>query len=91
MLSSHLMNPPGLNVLNSKLTNQAVLGISNYNNQNLIHNKGFGLNTHGIFPKISNLRLGENSIPNSAHAQTNILMNNGGHISGMSSHKTHLN
>ena len=54
-------------------------------------NKSIGLNTQSIFPKISNLRIGESSIPNSAHGTNNVLMNSGGHISGMSNQKTHLN
>jgi len=59
---------------------------------------------NGLFPKITNLRIENQSIPNSAHSQVNktgqqginsnatmnVLKNSGGHISGMSNHQAKL-
>jgi hypothetical protein len=56
-------------------------------------------NQPGLFPKITNIRIENQSIPNSAHSgghngsaamqsagAMNVLKNSGGHISGMSNH-----
>jgi hypothetical protein len=55
-------------------------------------------NQPGLFPKITNIRIENQSIPNSAHSghngsaamqsagTMNVLKSSGGHISGMSNH-----
>jgi len=50
----------------------------------------------GLFPKITNLRIENQSVPNSAHSHAgaqastmNALKHSGGHISGMSNHHVH--
>ena len=71
----------------------AQLNITNHKNQ-------FNMNNQpGLFPKITNIRIENQSIPNSAHSgghngsaamqsagTMNVLKSSGGHISGMSNH-----
>ena len=69
----------------------------------MMAHKQFSLSSQqGLFPKITNLRIDNQTVPNSAHSNgnnappnaqggsqsttMNVLKNSGGHISGMSNH-----